>query len=180
VRCWKSRSEILDGDVFLGDLVKAVGLRGEIKLRAGEDFWEAALDSDQLFLESGTTRRPVRIEAARPHGPGMHVVHLHGVEDRNSAESLIGGSLVLAGGGVDVQAPSAARPFQLRGLRVELLDGTEVGEVAAVLRMPAQEVLVVRGADREHLVPNVAPIVSNIDWEGRVMRIDPPAGLLEL
>jgi 16S rRNA processing protein RimM len=58
--------------------------------------------------------------------------------------------------------------------------GTVVGEIASVLRMPAQEVLVVRGADREHLVPNVAPIVVSIDPEAGVMRIDPPEGLLEI
>ena len=180
MRCWRSRSEILNGDVFLGDLVKAVGLRGEIKLRDSEDFWEEALESEQLVLEAGSVRRPVRIEAARPHGPGMHVLHLSGVEDRNSAESLVGGALVLTGGAVDVPAPPKARPFQLRGLRVELVDGTIVGEIASVLRMPAQEVLVVRGPDREHLIPNVAPIVVSIDREAGVMRIDPPVGLLEL
>jgi 16S rRNA processing protein RimM len=170
----------VSGEVRLGEIVKAVGLRGEVKLRLGEDFWDAALDSAQLELDDGATRRPVRVEMWRPHGPGTCVLHLQGIDDRTAAEALVGRELVLQAGALDVEPPPAPLPFQLRGLRVELVDGALVGEIAAVLKMPAQDVMVVRGADREHLIPNVAPIVREVDWVAGVMRIDPPAGLLEL
>jgi 16S rRNA processing protein RimM len=102
----------------------------------------------------------------RPHGPGTCVLHLQGIDDRTAAEALVGRELVLQAGAQDVEPPPAPLPFQLRGLRVELVDGGIVGEIAAVLKMPAQDVMVVRGADREHLIPNVAPIVREVDWGG--------------
>jgi 16S rRNA processing protein RimM len=72
------------------------------------------------------------------------------------------------------------RPFQVRGMRVVLPDGRPLGEVVDVLQMPAQDLLVVRGGGREHLIPNVAPIVRRVDTEARCVEVDPPDGLLDL
>ena len=46
--------------------------------------------------------------------------------------------------------------------------------------MPAHDVLVVRGAEREYLIPAVPEIVEEVDLEAGRVRVDPPAGLLEL
>jgi 16S rRNA processing protein RimM len=61
-----------------------------------------------------------------------------------------------------------------------LPDGTRLGSIAGVLQMPAHDVLVVRGGGREYLIPAVEAIVKEVDLEAGRVRIDPPAGLLEL
>jgi 16S rRNA processing protein RimM len=59
-------------------------------------------------------------------------------------------------------------------------DGLEVGAVARVEPGPAHELWVVRGPEREHLIPAVAEIVREVDLEARRVVIRPPQGLLEL
>lgn len=166
--------------IFLGTLVKPVGLRGELKLRPSEDFWQEVLQSTQLLLVQGEKRRPVRVMAARPAAVPMQVLRLEGVACREEAEALVGAELRFEGDALDVEAPAAARPFQLQGVQVFLLDGTYLGRIEEVLPMPAQDVYVVRDGDREYKIPDAPPIVRLLDLERRVMQIDPVPGLLEL
>jgi ribosomal 30S subunit maturation factor RimM len=81
-------------DVFLGRLVKAFGIRGELKLDPTADFWEEILYSKRLVLRretgGGIEERPFALEKFRPHGR-CYVVNLEGVADRNAAEELVGG-----------------------------------------------------------------------------------------
>jgi 16S rRNA processing protein RimM len=168
------------GEVVLGELVKAIGLRGEIKLRQSPDFWEAALGSGRLFVVRGTERRPVRVRQRRQYSAGMTAVTLDGVERREGAEACVGGALVIDLEGLDVAPPEKPRPYQVLGIEVRLPDGSTLGRVVDRLDLPAQPVYVVRNGDREYLIPDVAPVVLELDLAGRVMRIDPVPGLLEL
>jgi 16S rRNA processing protein RimM len=160
--------------------VKAVGLRGEVKLLASGDFWEGALASQSLRLRSRKDEHPVQVLESRVHGPGTWVLQVAGAGDRTAAESLVGSELWLAAGATDVTPPDSLRPFQVRGMRVQLADGSPIGEVVDVLALPAQDVLVVRDGAREHLIPQVAAIVLEIDQNAGIVRIDPPPGLLDL
>lgn len=160
--------------------MKPVGLRGDLKLRQSDDFWEEALRSAHLVVVHGEARQPVRVTASRVASPGMWVLRLEHVQDRAAAEQSVGADLWLEAGAVDVPDPEMLRPFQVRGMQVVLPDGRLVGEIVDVLQMPAQDLLVVRDGGREHLIPNVAPIVQRVDLEARRVEIDPPAGLLDL
>lgn len=160
--------------------MKPLGLKGEVKLRQGDDFWAEALRSEHLLLLQGDERRPVRVSRARLHSPGMQALCLDGVERREDAEQLIGAELLLEAAELDVPQPPEARPFQLRGIQVFLPDGTLLGTIEEVLPMPAQDVFVVRSGEKEYKIPDAPPIVRELDLERRVMHIDPIPGLLEL
>ena len=77
--------------------------------------------------------------------------------------------------------PDEFYDHQLRGLRVELADGTALGELADVIHLPAQDLLSVITPDsREILVPFVSEFVPTIDVAAGRVVITPPPGLLEL
>jgi 16S rRNA processing protein RimM len=76
--------------------------------------------------------------------------------------------------------PGHVYPWQLVGCRVVTEDGRPVGEVSGIEPSPAHDLWVVRGAEREHLIPVVAEIVIDVDVEARRGGIRPPEGLLEL
>jgi 16S rRNA processing protein RimM len=59
-------------------------------------------------------------------------------------------------------------------------DGTPVGEVTGIEPSPAHDLWVVRGTEREHLIPAVPEIVQEVDLDARRVVIRPPEGLLEL
>ena len=170
----------LETAVHLGQLVKPVGLRGDVKLRQSDDFWEEALQSAHLVVVRGDERQTVRVTASRVHSPGMWVLRLDRVQDRAAAEQSVGADLWLEANATDVPDPEMLRPFQVRGMRAVLPDGRLLGEVVDVLQMPAQDLLVVRDGTREHLIPNVAPIVRRVDLQAGCVEVDPPPGLLDL
>jgi 16S rRNA processing protein RimM len=68
--------------------------------------------------------------------------------------------------------------WQLAGCRVET-GGETLGEVREVMRTGGTEILVVENSDREYLIPFASTICTEVDLENKVIRIDPPEGLLE-
>src|SRR5207249_4638535 len=71
--------------------------------------------------------------------------------------------------------------WELKGCRVESIDGEFIGSVSEVMRTGGVEILVVENdSGREFLVPMAQEICVEIDLNKRLIRIDPPPGLLEL
>ena len=71
--------------------------------------------------------------------------------------------------------------WELIGCRVETIGGEHIGEVAEVMRTGGVEILkVIDHTGRDRLIPMASDIVVAIDTEKKLVRIDPPEGLLEL
>ena len=167
--------------VTIGRIVKAVGLKGEVKLLPGPDFWPGALHMTALDLagENGSRRR-VRIEKMRTKG-GTFILKLSGVEDRDEAEAAVGSDLVVTLEGGDAEwMPEAPLPCQLMDLEARLEDGEVVGRVVDLLLGPDQQCLIVERDSERLLVPNVPDVVVRIDLEGGYIILDPPEGLFDL
>jgi 16S rRNA processing protein RimM len=168
-------------DIYLGRIVKAFGIRGELKFHPAADFWEAALQSKRLRLESPddeVAARPVVFKKARPHGTS-YVVSMDGIDDRNGAEALVGCEVFLADGEIDVDMPDHPLPYQLIGLSVKTEEGEVLGEVTSVVRSAAHDLLEVKGEHNEFLVPAIAEFVISIDLEEGALVVRPIPGLIE-
>lgn len=166
--------------IELGRLVRPVGIKGEVKLLLSPDFWPESLHSArlELALPAGGERRPVKILKARPQGECL-VLRLDGVDGRDAAEALREAVLILEGE-LDVEPPAEPRSWQLEGMRVVVKGGEELGRVVALLPMPGQPLLQVKGPTREYRIPFVEPILCGLDWAEETIEIDPPDGLLDL
>lgn len=72
--------------------------------------------------------------------------------------------------------------WELSGCRVETIGGEAIGFVRDVLRTGGVELLVVKNetAGREHLIPLAEAICVEIDIDNKLIRVDPPEGLLEM
>ncbi|MBI4634737.1 MAG: 16S rRNA processing protein RimM [Candidatus Rokubacteria bacterium] len=170
-----------DGLVVVGEIVRTHGLDGEVRVapltdhperleRIGECvLWDAARDE----------REPRRITAARRHGAAV-LVRLEGCESVEAATALVGWLVALPRTEALPPPPGHFYPWQLEGCRVLGEDGREIGRVARIERSALQDLWVVRGETREHLIPAVPEIVIDVDLEGRRIVIRPPEGLLDL
>lgn len=69
--------------------------------------------------------------------------------------------------------------WQLEGCVVEDLNGEKVGEVRELMRTGGTEILVVTGPAKEFLIPFAESICVEVDIDKKIIRIDPPEGLLE-
>ena len=102
-----------------------------------------------------------------------------GIEDREAAEELVGGTLCIPRTEL---LPAPLDEFyvaDLMGLTVVTVAGETVGSLTAVYPGNGHDVYGVDKGGREVLIPAVQPIVVTIDMAARRMTIDPPEGLLD-
>ena len=60
----------------------------------------------------------------------------------------------------------------LLGLLVVNREGESLGQVAEIFATGAHDVVVVRGGDRERLIPFVEPVVCEVDVQGARLVVD--------
>lgn len=104
--------------------------------------------------------------------------------DRGVAQRYVGCGLELDEEELAALEPDEYFLHDLVGLEVQDADGVRVGRVEWFFDRPGQPVLVVVDdrADTaiERLVPFSSAIVSDVDLEAGILRLDPPPGLLDL
>jgi 16S rRNA processing protein RimM len=167
--------------VVIGRIGRPHGIRGEVTVEVRTDSPDDRYAPGAVLLTEPASSGPLTVAGVRWH-QGRMLLALDGVVDRNAAEALRG--VILSAVVDQSDAPEDPDEFydhQLRGLRVELADGTALGELADVVHLPAQDLLSVITPDsREILVPFVSEFVPTIDVAGGKVVITPPPGLLEL
>ncbi|MDR1394200.1 MAG: ribosome maturation factor RimM [Bifidobacteriaceae bacterium] len=167
-------------EVVVAGVGRAHGVRGDVVL-------ELRTDRPDLRFQPGSVFRVD--DAAQPGGPprltlrsyrattGWPVASFAELTDRTTAEALRGAKLVAE---VDpAEEDQAWYPAELRGLAVELPDGTPAGTVNDLVYGPAQDWLEIEqdGAGLA-LVPLIERFVPVIDVPGGLVVIDPPPGLV--
>jgi 16S rRNA processing protein RimM len=163
-------------DVLVGTIGRAHGIRGELSVHVRTDEPERRFAAGAVLR---TSRGALTVAATRWHQSRL-LVRFEEVPDRTAAEQLRGLELRM-----DVAAderpddPEEYYDHQLVGLQGVARDGRVLGQVAEVLHLPMQDMLVLRHEGRDQLVPFVADIVPVVDLAaGRVVVEDLP-GLLD-
>ncbi|MFE6994928.1 ribosome maturation factor RimM [Microbacterium sp. NPDC057659] len=165
----------------VGRLLKAHGLKGGLKLELYTD------DPARRFVRGAEFTLQVP-EASVWHGKtltvreyrvmnGSSVVFFDDVEDRDAAESLVRAILWIDQDPDEVE-DDAWYDHQLAGLDV-VRDDQVIGRVVRIEHMPAQDLLIVKAADREVMVPFVKAIVPTVDVAAGRIVVTPPPGLFE-
>jgi 16S rRNA processing protein RimM len=167
----------------VGRLLKAHGLKGAIKLELytdspNERFHKGAVLELQVPDTSPWFGKTVTVSELKWFNTNA-VLFLEGISDREGAESLIK-AILLVDQPLDVSPaePDAWYDHQLIGLKV-VRDGVEIGEIARVDHLPAQDLLAIKLSDREVLLPFVGKFVPKVDVEAGLIEITPPGGLFE-
>ncbi len=169
----------MNGFVSIGEVVKPIGLKGELKLYPLLDYFEPLLDSDFLVWQDGSR---AEIAGHRPAGSCI-ALKCRGVGDRTAAEAMVGRELGFARESYldpDFPRPAAGLPFRYLHRQVETRDGVQVGTVSEVRLGGALYLLVVPGGSGEILIPSVEPILRFDDGLEGTLVIDPPEGLLDV
>jgi 16S rRNA processing protein RimM len=156
---------------------KPHGLRGEVTVQAHTDDPEGRFVVGAVFATEPPERGPLTLRSVRVH-QGVYLLAFEGHPDRTAAEALRGTRLLVDE--EDEDDGEAWREEDLLGFEVLLPDGSVVGTVSALHLRPVQDLLEVRTARGEVLVPFVEELVPEIDEEERRVVVDPPPGLLEL
>ncbi|WP_258071017.1 ribosome maturation factor RimM [Pseudoclavibacter sp. RFBG4] len=169
-------------ELRVGRLTKAHGLKGAVKLELFTDeparrFVPGASFSLQVPAESEWHGKSLELQELRWYN-GHPVGFFVGVSDRTAAESLAKAILWVDSNDAEELEDDAWYDHQLVGLDVQR-EGVSVGQVVRVEHFPAQDLLVVKTADAEVLVPLVKAIVAEVDLEAGIVSVTPPGGLFE-
>jgi 16S rRNA processing protein RimM len=155
-------------------------VRGEVAAHLLTDFPERFDGLEELFaIDAAGARARLVIENSWLHG-GRVILKFAGYDSPEAAQALVGRELAVPETDAVELEEGAFYDWQLIGCRVETIDNREVGRVAEVLHTGAAPVLVVKDGRRENLIPLAASICVEIDTEAKLIRVDPPEGLLEL
>jgi 16S rRNA processing protein RimM len=153
--------------VTIGRIVRPQGRKGEVVVEPLSDRPDRFPSLRQAFVvgESGSAR-PVQVRDAWPH-KGRFVLKLEGVDSIDDAERYRGLDLRIPEEDLSALPEGSYYHHQLRDLRVEDAGGREVGRVAEVMKTGGEaDVLVVRGANGETLIPLADAFVRAVDLPG--------------
>jgi 16S rRNA processing protein RimM len=162
--------------VTVGQVTAPHGVRGEVRVRPDTDFPERLASLRDVVLIDGDRVRSAAVVACRPHGAVL-LMRFDGVDDLEAAERLRGVAIAVPRGAAMPLAPDTYYIHEILGMQVRTEDGRLLGVVAEVMRAPANDVYVVRGAAGEILVPALRAVVRRVDRQAREMRVALPAGL---
>ncbi len=155
---------------------RAHGLKGEVTVEVRTDIPEDRLVPGERFETEPASSGPLTITGVRVQA-GRWYVRFAEITTREQAEAARGVELTLDGAESDEE--DAWYVHQLVGLAAVRPDGSAIGEVADLLTMPAQDLLVVKqpGGHRA-MIPFVEEFVPEVDVEGGRVVLTPPYGLL--
>lgn len=164
--------------VSIGYITRAHGIKGEVIVFSITDDPDQFQSSREFFISDGQDlRQKVVIERVRAR-KGNFVMKFQGINDRNAADEICRRYLQRKLGENENLAPDEYFIFDLIGLVVKTVDGKEIGTIADVLNLPANDVYVVRNNSDEILIPAIKSVVKRVDLENEVVYIEPMEGLL--
>ena len=158
--------------IKLGQIVTAVGIKGEVKVYPYTDIPERFEEIDSLMIESKTAK----INGVR-YMKNMVILRLEGVDDRNAAERLKKVYLC-------VRPEDAVKPkdsffiFEIIGL--DVYEGDKCyGKVINVLQNSSTDLYEVKGEGESFYLPALKSVVQNISLEDGRMDVIIPDGLFD-
>src|SRR2546422_303610 len=165
--------------VAVGEIVGAHALRGWLRLRAYQPPAPSLVPGRRVLIAQAGTCRELGGRSAGPHCRGRVPLPPAGGDDRRAAEALVGARVLVRTTDLPPPAEDEFYYHEVVGFRVETTGGESLGAVAETFPTGLNDVWVVRGGGREHLIPVVADVVRAIDRAARRIVIEPLPGLLE-
>lgn len=165
--------------IAIAKLLRTRGLRGEIVAEMLTDFPERFENSENVvaFGENGE-KRDLKIEKFF-FQKGRVVLKFAEIDSIEEAETLKNFEVCIPESEAVELEEDEFFDWQLQECKVETIEGEQLGQVSEVMRTGGNENLVVKGAEKEYLIPFVKAICTQIDLENKLILVDAPEGLLE-
>jgi 16S rRNA processing protein RimM len=161
--------------VTIGRIVRPQGRKGEVVAEVISDRPERFASLRRAFVSGPAGgAREITVTASWPH-KGRFVLKLAGVDSIDEAEAYRGLEIRIREEELEPLPEGSYYHHQLRGLRVEDPERTVLGVVRDVVTTGGDAaILVVRGPEKEWLVPLAETFIRGVDLdEGRLVAVIP-------
>lgn len=159
-----------------GKIVTTHGIKGEVKIMPYTDYPELLCDFERLFI--GKNHEEIIVERSRAF-KGMVIAKLEGINTPEDAAKLRNKLLYMHRDDLDLDEDTYFIQ-DLIGIEVSDADsGFLYGKITDVMQTGANDVYVIKGDDREYLVPAIPEVVISTNIDENTMTIRPLDGLFE-
>ena len=158
----------------VGKITNAHGVMGEVKVQPWCDSPEFLCRFNTLYVDEAHI--PYKVERARPN-KNMVILKLEGITDMNGALAMRNAILYIDR--KDAKLPEGSFFLaDIEGLEArDAQTGAVLGKIAEVLTLPASNVYVIRGGEREIMIPAVPAFVAETNVEEGFIRINMIEGI---
>ena len=158
----------------VGKVTSTHGVMGEVRVQPWADSPEFLCQFKTLYVDEA--HWPIKVERARVHR-NMVILKLEGIIDVPSALAMRNAILYIDR--ADAKLPKGSFFLaDLMGLEVrDAQSGKVLGKIADIMNLPANNVYVVRGGERELLIPAVPQFIAETNVEGGYLRVNMMEGL---
>ncbi|MFN0278288.1 MAG: ribosome maturation factor RimM [Pyrinomonadaceae bacterium] len=170
----------MDADlVAIARIVRTRGLKGEAVADLLTDFPERfeSLEDVTAVREDGE-RLELKIENFWFQN-GRVILKFVGFDTIEGGEKLRNAEICVAETQAVTLKDDEYFDWQLEGCRVETIGGETIGDIREIMRTGGSELLVVAGDAKDYLIPFANAICVEVDIENKVIKVDPPEGLLD-
>lgn len=155
----------------IGYVARAHGVRGELRVHLHDPTSETLFDVDRVWIAG----KEHAVEHVRPTNNAV-LLTVEGVEDKDAADALKGATIEVLRDAV----PLDEGEFFLADLPgAEVVDeqGNVLGKVHEIMSGGGQDILVIRDARLERLLPVVPDFIVAFDAAARRLTVAPPEDL---
>ncbi|VAW59329.1 16S rRNA processing protein RimM [hydrothermal vent metagenome] len=158
--------------VTLGKISGVSGVKGWIKVHSFTDPREKIVEYGRWQIKHQGQWREVELNGGRRQGKTI-VAKLEGLDDRNEAMLYTGDEIAIFRNQLEQLNSDEYYWYQLEGLSVVSTEGVALGRVDYLLETGANDVLVVKGGDRERLIPfTLGHTVIEVDLQEKRIKVD--------
>ncbi len=159
--------------VTVGLILAPWGIEGKLKVEVVTDFPQRFAPHSILFID----RQPVTVDSTEWH-KGKAIIKFSTIDNIEGAQALRGKPVEIPRNQVYPLPEGQYYHFQLIGLEVWTTDGEFLGNITDILAAESNDNYVVRGAEREILIPAIDDVVKSIDLDKGLVVIKAIRGLL--
>ncbi len=143
----------------VGKIVAPHGVRGDLRILPDTDWPEHFKKLRHIRLGG----KDYRLLSVRPH-KNIYILHLEGVDDRNTAETLIGARAEVPAAEMPERDEGRYYDFQIAGLTAFDEADEKVGVITEIIHTGANDVYIIRpDAGKDILLPAIPDCVLAVD-----------------
>ena len=158
----------------IGKITNAHGVMGEVKVQPWCDSPEFLCQFKTLYVDKSYW--PVKVERARPH-KNMAIIKFEGVTDVPGALAMRNAILHIDRADAKLPEGSFFLAYLYGMVARDAATGNVLGKVADVLTLPANNVYVIKGGEREWMIPAVPTFIAETNVEEGYLLVNLMEGL---